>query len=332
MHQVLSLRRWLLINFSLFLCLVFVVLLFSCAGSPFIHPSLLLSDPQSALADIFWHARLPRLLLSVFVGMALSSSGVAFQSLLRNPLADPYILGVSGGAALGGVLGVALHLSFHYVPLMAFVFALGSVFLIYRLAQVQGSLPAYSLLLTGVMFNAFAFALILLINSLVSLGEAHQILYLLMGSLDAQPLEPVLWVGALILIGFLILISQVSHMNVISLGEEPATQLGLSVDRHRKLIFLSSSIMVGAAVSLSGLIGFVGLFVPHVVRLFFGSDHRLVLPASALGGGIFLVSCDFLSKTLFSGASLQTQLPVGVVTALIGGPLFVYLMKKQERE
>lgn len=327
MKQMLTMKRFALINTGFLLVLVFFALLFCFVGDPYISPRVLWQQGHSLDQSILFYARLPRILLAIFVGAGLSMSGVSFQSLLRNPLADPYILGVSGGAALGSVLGLAFALSYTGVSLLAFAFGFLSLFLIYWIAQVRGTLPVHTLLLTGVIFNAFSFALILLINSLVSIGQAHQILYLLMGSLEAHSMDAVLWVGGMTLIGLVILLFQVSAMNVVSLGEQSAIQLGVSVHRSRKWIFLGASIMVGASVALSGLIGFVGLFVPHMVRLMFGNDHRLLLPLSATLGGVFLLISDFVARTLFSGTEFQTQLPVGVVTALIGGPFFVYLLK-----
>ena len=325
----LSFHRWFSVVLILFILLILAMIGFSLLGNPVIPLNALWSEPSSLNYSLFYQARLPRVLLAVFVGAALSSSGVAFQSLLRNPLADPYILGVSGGAALGGVLSMALGASFELISLSAFAFALGSLILIYFIAQVEGRLPVHTLLLTGVIFNAFAFALIFLINSLGNIGQAHQILFLLLGSLDAQPLNHVLWVGAFTLSGFLLLFFNAQKMNVVSLGEETSLQLGVSVERYRKVLFFAASIMVGASVAIAGLIGFVGLVVPHLVRLLFGSDHRLLLPAAALGGGLFLVICDFAARTLFSGSDFQTQLPIGVITALVGGPFFVLLLKKK---
>lgn len=314
------------ISFCFFLLALFLL---AFIGPPFISPVNLFFSPDPATGDLFYQARLPRVLLAFVVGGALSASGVAFQSLLRNPLADPYTLGVSGGAALGGVAAMALGFSFQMVTFISFAGALVSLLLIYRLAQVDGRLPAVSLLLTGVMFNAFAFALILLINSLVHLGQIHQILFFLMGSLEAVSLKEVLWISLFVFLGLVLLFFQSSRMNIISLGEETASTLGLSVDAHRKIIFVSASVIVGMTVAVAGLIGFVGLFVPHFVRLVFGGDHRLVFPLSVIGGGIFLGLSDFLAHLLFWKGDLQTQLPVGVITALIGGPFFVYLMKKQ---
>lgn len=327
--MVLTFSRWLRVNLALFSGLIAAICVFSLFGNPTLSLSEVFGDSPSLMRDVFFHARLPRVLLAAFVGAGLSVSGVAFQSLLRNPLADPYILGVSGGAALGGVIALSFGFAFHGVSLAAFIAALGSLFLIYSIAQVDGRLPAHTLLLTGVIFNSFAFSLILLVHSLANMGQLHQIFFLLMGSLEAQELSVVLWVGVFVLIGILVLGMNATKMNLISLGEEAASQLGLDIRRYRTLIFFAASLMVGATVAIAGLIGFVGLFVPHLMRLLLGADHRLLVPASAMGGAIFLIASDFLARTLFMHASLQTQLPVGVITALVGGPFFVYLMKRR---
>lgn len=327
--RILSFRRWSLLILIGGVSLLFFVLCMSLAGSPWIFPTDLLQNREPLLQELFYNIRLPRVLLGACVGAGLSASGVAFQSLLRNPLADPYILGVSGGAALGGVIALALGLPFQFVLVMAFAFGLGAMFLIYGIARVEGRLPVYSLLLTGVIFNSFAFALILLINSLVSQGRMQQIVFLLMGSLDVIQYSHLVWVAFFTLAGLIILMLFSSKMNLMTLGEESALHLGLNVEKYRKVIFFAASLAVGACVAVAGLIGFVGLFVPHMVRLCFGSDHRVLIPMSIFFGGIFLIVCDALAKYLLSASSLQTQLPVGVITALIGGPFFVYLLKRK---
>ncbi|HCU24264.1 MAG TPA: iron ABC transporter [Deltaproteobacteria bacterium] len=278
--------------------------------------------------DILFYSRLPRVLLGLIVGFALSSGGVAFQSLLRNPMADPYILGVSGGAALGSVVAVSFGLAFTYVSSLAFISALLSLLLIYGIARTQGRLPVYTLLLTGVIFNAFSFSLIMFLNSLVSFEQAHRIWYLMVGSLEAESYGKIAMVGGFVLVGFLLLFFHAGKMNLMAMGDATAQHLGLDVEKFRRRIFFAASLMIGAVVSLSGLIGFVGLFIPHMVRLRFGSDHRLLLPAAALFGAAFLVIADLIARTALSNAAYQTQLPVGVITALIGGPYFVYLLKK----
>jgi iron complex transport system permease protein len=291
-----------------------------------------LHTPGTAEYDILIYSRLPRILLGVLVGFALSSGGVAFQSLLRNPLADPYILGVSGGAALGSVIAVALGLHFTWVSTFAFAAALLSLLLIYWIAQTRGRLPVHTLLLTGVIFNAFTFALIMFLNSVVSFEQAHRIWYLMVGSLESESYTKITTVALFVAAGFFTLWWKSGAMNLMATGDESAQYLGLQVNRFRKRIFFAASLMIGAIVSLSGLIGFVGLFIPHMVRLVLGPDHRLLLPASGLFGATFLVLADLLARTLLSASAFQTQLPVGVITALVGGPFFVFLLKRPGRK
>lgn len=279
--------------------------------------------------NIIFITRLPRIILGALVGITLASSGTAFQSLLRNPLADPYILGVSGGAALGSVIGVGAGLPFALVSVVAFVSSFLSMLLIYWIAQSKGRLPAHTLLLTGVIFNAFAFALIMLIHSLVTMEQAHEILFLLIGSLELYSYKTISVVAIFVAIGFLFLIFFSGKMNLMSTGDETAFNLGIDIEKFRRIIFFSASLMIGAVISVSGLIGFVGIFVPHTLRLIIGPDHRLLIPASGLAGAAFLVAADTIARTLLAGGAYQTQLPVGVITALIGGPFFVFVMRKQ---
>lgn len=320
-------RRMVAVLAALALFLLLAVALAVFVGGP-LDLGLAWRDRLSPDHDILFYSRLPRVLLGLIVGFALSSGGVAFQSLLRNPMADPYILGVSGGAALGSVVAVSIGLAFTWVSSVAFLSSLASLLLIYWIAQQRGRLPVYTLLLTGVIFNAFSFALIMFINSLVSFEQAHRIWYLMVGSLEAESYSKILVVGTFVFLGFSILYLHAGKMNLMAMGDQSAQYLGLDVERFRRHIFFAASLMIGATVSLSGLIGFVGLFIPHMVRLRLGADHRLLLPASALFGAAFLVLADLAARSLLAGADYQTQLPVGVLTALIGGPFFVYLVKK----
>lgn len=313
------------------LCAAAVLLpvVLSWVTRPVLHWHAVLLDAGSPDALAFFQIRLPRQILAFLVGAALSVAGVAFQSLLKNPLADPYILGVSGGAALGYVLGVALGVAVAWLPLWGFGAALASLFFIYRLAQVSGVLSVVNLLLIGVIFNSFTFALILVINAVASFGQAHQILYLLLGSIEYLSWRDLSLLAVFTATAIVILTLRSPALNALSLGDEEAFHLGVAVEREKKILFFCTSLLVGAAVSLCGLIGFVGLFVPHVIRLVFGADHRIVLPAAALGGGVFLALSDFLARHVLMWKSLQTHLPVGVLTALIGAPVFVWLLKRQ---
>lgn len=297
------------------------------------------SEPVSVLRkgltdtdiSIILYSRLPRILLGAIVGIALGSGGTAFQALLRNPLADPYILGVSGGAALGSAAGLALGLPFFAVCLSAFAASFLSMLFIYWASRYHGRLPAHTLLLTGVIYNAFAFSFIMLIHSLVTMEQAHEILFMLIGNLEIQSYEVIAMVSAAVLAGFAALCALSRRLNIISISDETAENLGIDISATRRLIFFAASLMIGAVVSVSGLIGFVGLFIPHMVRLIFGSDHRLVMPVSGFMGAIFLIWSDTLARTLLMHGQYQTQLPVGVITALIGGPAFIFLLKRQMR-
>lgn len=294
--------------------------------SPSLWKEWIVSSDQT-FTELLWQVRLPRLVLASLIGLGLSVSGVAFQALLFNPLADPYILGVSGGSALGGVVGVVLGLTLSGVSILAFGGGFLAIMIVYRLALSGGRLKSDSLLLTGIMFNSFSFALILLINALAGRGQWQQVFYWLMGGLDGHGWSDLLIVACGILLGFTGLIFESSYLNIGSLGEETARSLGLNVERHRKFVFVFASLIVGAAVASSGLIGFVGLFVPHLARRFFGADHRVLIPASALLGASILLVGDLFSRDLFWIASDSVQIPVGVLTALWGGPFFIYLLK-----
>jgi iron complex transport system permease protein len=312
--------------FCLFLASVFLAL---SLGVEKLSLVAAFQDPHSLARTILLDVRLPRVLLGGLVGMSLSVAGVAFQALLRNPLADPFILGISGGAALGSVLAVGLHLPFVFVSGIAFLAALLSMFFIYSQAQVKGRLHPHTLLLVGVLFNALTFALILFINSLVSLEDLHRIWFLMVGSLEAMEYSRIAIVALFIFLGTLVLAFDASALNLITLGEENAQLLGVDVEKVRRRVFFSASLMIGATVSVSGLIGFVGLAVPHMIRLLFGSDHRRVLPASLLGGATFLILADWVARVAFASENFQTQLPVGVITALVGAPLFFFLLKRR---
>lgn len=279
---------------------------------------------------ILFETRLPRVLLGAIVGAALATAGASLQGLMRNPLAEPHLIGVSGGAALGAVIAVVLSgggslAAGSVLPLAAAAGALVSIAVVYWLALVHGRLQPYVLLLSGVVYNAFAGALIMFVNSIADYYQAYGILFWLMGSLAAQSYGLVAAVAAYALVGMVWLTLHARELNLLSLGEEAAAQLGVDVHRVRRATFVASALLVGAVVSVSGMIGFVGLIVPHSMRLLLGADHRLLLPASALAGAIFLVWADAVARTALG----VVEIPVGVVTALCGGPFFVYLLKRQ---
>lgn len=324
-------ERWLFINGSLLLLLIAVTIAATTIGAEHIDIVAAIRKIDQRDAAILFSSRLPRILLAALVGMALASSGGAFQVLLRNPLADPFILGVSGGAALGSVLAIGLHLSFGSISVAAFVSALLTMIFIFAVARTKGRLPTHTLLLTGVIFNAFCFALILFINAIVTMEQAYQIIFLLIGNLEATNYDTIVIVAMFVFLGFAILTAFASKMNILALGDESANNLGINPERLRIIIFIASSLMVGAAVAASGLIGFVGLFIPHAIRLIFGPDHRLLIPASGFLGAAFLVASDTAARSLLMNTGYATELPVGVITALIGAPFFVFLLKRQQK-
>lgn len=290
------------------------------------------AQPTSPDHAIFFSARLPRVLMGATVGAVLAAVGAALQALVRNPLAEGGILGISGGGAFGAILalifGSRLSAGAALVPASAFALALLSTVMVYRLGQVGGRLEPFSLLLVGVIFNALWSAAILAVNSLVNFYHAHSILFWLMGSFEAPTYRETLIVALLGAGGFAVLWLRARDLNLLSLGDEAAAELGVEVDGLRRVVFLATSVMIGAAVSVSGMIGFVGLIVPHLIRLALSADHRLLLPASLIGGGAFLVAADLAARTVIAPA----ELPVGVITALCGGPFFIFLLRREGRK
>lgn len=291
----------------------------------------LLGREGGVAGDIVLRVRLPRVVLAALVGASLATAGTLFQALLRNPLADPYVLGVSGGAALGGILalaaGGALGLGYAAVPPASFAGAVATLLLLLAVAGGRGRLSPTTLLLVGVVFNAFASAAIIFLASSAGLAEGARIFLWLIGNLsDARPALAGA-VAAFLAVGLACALPFARSLNLLALGEEPAAQLGVPVEALRRLLLVATSLMVGAAVSVSGLIGFVGLIIPHLLRLAVGPDHRLLVPAAALGGAAFLVVCDTAARTVLAGR----ELPVGAITALVGGPLFLFLLRRAPR-
>lgn len=311
---------------------LFAALLLSLwAGSLSLTPAELLATlggrPASPThAVIVLKIRLPRALLAALVGAALGASGGAFQAVLRNPLADPYILGVSGGAALGAV--AALTLGFNtplLLPSAAFVGAGGALLLVYWVAQAHRSSP-HTLILSGVMVGSLASALLLFLLWMSPADPVRTALFWLAGNLGMVDPGWLPWAALWIGCAFCGLWRQSRALDLFTQGEEVAADLGLNVGRSRLLLFATAGALTAAAVAMAGLVGFVGLTVPHVVRLLWGASHRHLLPASALLGAAFLMAADALSRILLAPA----EIPVGVVTALLGAPFFLYLLRKRE--
>ncbi len=280
-------------------------------------------------AQILFVARLPRTIAGIVVGSALATAGVIFQGLLRNPLATPFTLGVSSGAALGAMLAITFHLAvgvgpLSAVPLASFAGSLAAVVVVYALATARArrGLSTNVLLLAGVTLNAFFSALILFVQYFADFAEAFRAIRWLMGDLDVSSYQPIFAALPLLLVAGLAFAWLPRALNVLTMGPEAAEARGINVARAQRVAFFSASLATGAAVSVGGPIGFIGIVVPHLVRLLVGSDHRAVLLASALFGAAFLVLCDTFARTIMA----PIELPVGVVTALIGGPFFLWLL------
>jgi ABC-type Fe3+-siderophore transport system permease subunit len=279
-------------------------------------------------AQIFFVARLPRVMAGAMVGSALAASGVIFQALLRNALATPFTLGVSAGAALGAILALTFDLpsgiaGFSAVPIASFAGALGAVAIVYALARARRQgLSTNVLLLAGVTLNSFFSALIIFVQFLADQTQTFRTVRWLMGDLDVSSYAPMIAAIPPIALSFAAFAVLPRSLNLLSISDESAASRGVDVHRTQRLAFLSASLATGAAVSLGGPVGFIGIVVPHLVRLLVGADHRLVLPASALGGAAFLVACDTISRTALS----PLEIPVGVLTAIIGGPFFLWLL------
>jgi iron complex transport system permease protein len=291
-----------------------------------LNPALPFADNVDA--QIFFVARLPRTLAGALVGGALATAGVIFQALLRNPLATPFTLGVSSGAALGAMLAITFgwtlgSTGLPAIPVASFAGSLGAVAIVYALARAKhGGISTNTLLLAGVTMNAFFSALILFVQYFADFAETYRTLRWLMGDLDVSAYQPLVAALPLLAISFAIFGWLARPLNLLSLGIDAAETKGVDIVMAQRAAFFSASLATGAAVSVGGPIGFIGIIVPHLVRLMVGSDNRVVLPAAGLFGATFLVACDVLARTVMA----PVELPVGVITALIGGPFFLWLL------
>ena len=284
--------------------------------------------------EIFFRVRLPRIILAAIVGAALACSGAVLQALLRNPLADPYILGISSGAGLGAIIAITIVSGLNWtlwgrspIAFFAFVGALATVGLVWTVARLTGKSHVTHLLLAGVVVNAFFSAMIMFLTSIANSSDVQRTIFWLMGNITEE--DPfVLWTsGGFVLTGIFALFFISPQLNALSFSEIDAKAMGINTTATKAVAFVLAALITAVAVSLSGLVGFAGLIVPHGVRLVFGPDHRPLLPLSAIIGAIFLVAADTLARIIVAPA----QLPVGVVTALIGGPFFLVLLVRYSR-
>ncbi len=286
------------------------------------------SSSETIILDI----RLPRVLLAGIVGAALAVAGATYQGLFRNPLADPYLIGVAQGAALGAIIGFLLpidwpgFLGFGIVPLFAFIGAMVSVIVVYNLARVGGTLPVTTLILAGVALGALLAAIVSYMIT-VSGEQIHSIMFWLMGSFSLSQWSEV-WVALpAVLLGGIVILVFARSLNLMQLGEEQAQQLGVDVEKFKLILLAAATLITAAAVSFVGIIGFVGIIIPHAVRLVWGPDYRFLLPLSVLVGAVFLILADVVARTLLA----PTEIPIGVITAICGAPFFLYILRRRTK-
>jgi iron complex transport system permease protein len=300
-------------------------------GSRLFNISHVNVDPM--YTTIVWNIRFPRVVLAGLVGASLAIAGAAFQGLLRNPLADPYTLGVSSGASVGAVLTIFLHITIpvfgaYTLPFLSILFALITIIAVLIFAKrIDRSMKVETIILTGVIFSSFLSAFISLMIALTG-DELRQIVSWLMGSVSMRGWEYIQIILPFFLIGSFLLLMNGNELNAMSFGEERAQHLGVNVKRRKMLILTAGSILTGAAVAVSGTIGFVGLVIPHLTRLLWGPDHKHLLPLSMLTGSAFLILADLTARTVIS----PTELPIGVITSLIGAPVFAVILIRNKRK
>lgn len=308
---------------------VSVINTFKIIGSkiPFLKKHIDISNISDAYMTIIWNIRLPRVLLGVLVGAGLSIAGASFQGMFQNPMADPYIIGISSGAALGASLAIILKTNISLfnitsISIFAFLGALFAVILVYSIARVGNKIPVTNLLLSGVGIGQF-FTAIMSFLMVIHERDMAKIVYWTLGNLSGKGWDPIIKISLPAIISMIAIGFFARDLNIMLTGEDAAQSLGVDVEKTKIYLIVICSLLTSIIVSVSGIIGFVGLIIPHMVRIILGPDHRVLLPASALLGGIFMIFADTIARTIIS----PVQIPVGIITALFGGPFFIYLLK-----
>ena len=319
-----------------FVVLGLVLLLSLAVGSVFLTPSqlweaLIGKGSQTAHA-ILWDIRLPRPVLIALTGMALGGSGAAYQGLFRNPLADPFLIGVASGAGLGAVIAMNIQWPYTFwglmaIPMAAFIAGLLAIFIVYSLARVGKTVPTTNLILAGVAFSSFATSLTSFLM-LRSTGEVRRALGWLLGGASQSGWTAILALLPYLVIGLGVLVFSGYALNLLQFGDEQAQQLGLNVTRAKTIVLVAASLATAAAVAFSGIIGFIGLIVPHVMRLWFGSDYRRLIRLSIIGGASALIISDVIARVVLS----PQEIPVGIITALVGAPLFLWVLRTAKNQ
>ncbi|MFA6357211.1 MAG: iron ABC transporter permease [Candidatus Omnitrophota bacterium] len=311
-------------NLSILFLLLCIVIIFALIKGAVNIPlaNLLFKDNQ-----VIFNLRLLRVLAAILVGSGLAVSGIALQAILRNPLAEPYLLGTSSGAGLSAVVAVILGVSRIYMPLAAFLGAVLSILIVYNLASEKGVIAGKSLILSGVIISVAFSSVIVFLVSLFGNEAMHEMNWWLWGSLQVYDYKLLLLVALPVILGICVIYLFAQDLNAISLGEEEAVHLGIDTQNIKKIIILITALITSSLICICGIIGFVGLIIPHMMRLIVGPNHKILIPTTCLAASVFMVLCDLFSRTLFS----PLEIPIGVITALIGAPVFVFLLKKGKR-
>ncbi len=345
--KIINKQKWKLIIAGSTLALIFSIIVFSTIGSanikaidtlkivlskiPMIGEKVDISDIPKSYQTIILSIRIPRVLIGAIVGAALAGVGTVFQGMFKNPMADPYVIGISSGAALGAGLVIVFGInwtafSISSISIGAFVGAVFSTFLVYWISKVKNKVPVTILLLSGIAVGQFLTAILSFLMVIYS-KDMTKIIYWTLGSFSGKGWEHLASISIPILTSMIILNFFSRDLNIMLLGEESAQNLGVNVEKIKIIILVICSFIISLAVSVSGIIGFVGLIIPHIVRLIVGPDHKILIPTSMLIGGIFMIFADTLARTIIS----PTEIPVGIITALFGGPFFIYLLRKSKR-
>jgi len=329
-----KLIKWLLVLVILIVIMAGVCILALCTGSAGIPvsqiPGIIINGPGTVEHSILFGIRLPRLLLALAIGGALSLAGVLLQGMFRNPLVEPYTLGISGGASLGVCLNIIFK--FYLVmgviayPVSGFIGAVLVIALVYGLSIKRGDIKTNSMLLVGVMISFVSSSLVMLLMAISDSSDLHSIIFWIMGSLDEPDLTLIKIAVAGSLLGLLVSYFFCLDLNALALGEEEAIHLGVNTEKSKRFLFLIASVLTGLSVSVAGIIMFVGLIVPHFMRMTVGSDHRILLISSFLAGASFLTVCDVLARTIVA----PLELPVGVITGIVGGIVFIYVLSRKQ--
>jgi iron complex transport system permease protein len=297
----------------------------------FVDSSLILPENEGIILQL----RLPRILAGVLVGAALAAAGVLYQGVFKNPMADSYVLGVSAGAAVGASFSIlfgvgSIVFGLRLVQVAAFIGALSAMFLVYNISRVGSRVPVTTLLLCGIAVNFFLFAVVGLLEVIAG-DELHAIVFWLVGGFSTVLWRDIWAVLPFVIIGIVAAYFYVRDLNLLAMGEETAHNLGVNVEKSKQVLLVLASLLTAAAVSVSGLVGFVGLMIPHLTRVVIGPDHRILLPTSTIIGAIFLVICDDIARVVASPFASTLELPVGIITMLFGAPFFIFLFKKKKQ-